>query len=66
MGCTPTTGTFVNGLIRMGIPLDIIVYMMTNPAVKELIKQAEFEDKRFEEIIAKAVKDSMGSYRNFK
>lgn len=59
VGCTPTTGTFVNGLIRMGIPLDIIVYMMTNPTVKELIKQAEFEDKRFEEVIAKAVEDSM-------
>ena len=59
VGCTPTTGTFVNGLIRMGTPLDIIVYMMTNPTVKELIKQAEFEDVRFEEVIASAVKDSM-------
>lgn len=59
VGCTPTTGTFVNGLIRMGIPLDIIVYMMTNPAVKELIRQAEFDDIRFEEVVANAVKDSM-------
>ena len=59
VGCTPTTGTFVNGLIRMGVPLDIIVYMMTNPTVKALIRQAEFDDIRFEEAIAGAVEDSM-------
>ena len=59
VGCTPTTGTFVNGLIRMGIPLDIVVYMMTNPTVKELISKAELSDERLEVVIAEAVNDPM-------
>ena len=55
VGCTPTTGTYVNGLLRMGIPLDIVVYMMTNPTVKKLIASAEFTDERLENVIADAV-----------
>lgn len=64
VGCTPTTATFVNGMIRMGIPLGVVVGMMTNPTIKELIKKAEFEGKRFEEIIANTVEESMEEVYN--
>ena len=64
VGCTPTTATFVNGMIRMGIPLGVVVGMMTNPTIKELIRKAEFEDKRFEEIIANTVEESMEEVYN--
>lgn len=51
IGCTPTTATYVNGLLRMGIPLNVVVYMMTNPAVKKIVQDAEFSGERLENII---------------
>lgn len=52
IGCTPTTATYVNGLLRMGIPLDVVVYMMSNPLIKEIVKEAEFSGDRLESMIA--------------
>ena len=57
IGCTPTTATYVNGLLRMGIPLDVVVYMMSNPAVRNIVQDAEFSGERLENIIAAHVQN---------
>lgn len=56
----PTTATLAKGMLRMGIPLDTVVYMLNHPAVKEATRIALESNKPsdFNAALAKALKEA--------
>lgn len=51
INASPVTGTMLMGMLRMGIPLDVAIYMMNMPKIKEITKKCEDEGIRFEQAI---------------
>lgn len=51
LNITPVTANYAMSFIRMGFPIQVVVYMMNNPLIKRLSDQAEIEGKRFEKVI---------------
>lgn len=54
LNITPTTANYAMTFIRMGIPIDMVVYMLNNPLIKTLSDAAENEGDRFETQITKS------------
>lgn len=56
----PTTATLAKGMLRMGIPLDTVVYMLNHPAVKEATRMALESNKpsTFNAALATALKEA--------
>ena len=53
LNTNPTTGNVFMGLLRMGIPLRTAIYMMNMPIIKDITKEAQYSNNRFEDILLK-------------
>lgn len=51
LNITPITANIAMTMLRYGIPLDTVVYMLNIPAIKALSTQAERTGARFEELL---------------
>lgn len=58
LNITPTTANVVMSMLRLGVPLKLVVAIMTDPLVVELSKSAESNDRRFEKEIEEYIKTS--------
>ena len=59
----PTTATLAKGLLRMGIPLDTVVYMLNHPAVKDATRIALEANKAsaFTSALAEALSEAQSA-----
>ena len=53
LNTNPVTGNVFMGLLRIGIPLRTAIYMMNMPVIKDITKEAQYSNKRFEEVLLK-------------
>lgn len=54
LNITPITANIAMAMLRYGVPLKTVVYMLNLPKVKKISEKAEMEGERFEELLQKA------------
>ena len=64
LNTNPITANMYMGMLRMGFPLKTVIYMLNNPAIKEITRITEVEGGRFEQHLAEFASKYLEGFNN--